>query len=211
MDEVYRLFDRRCRMDTALTKLAVLRRRLHRFKKLRKALKKLFSPNIEKSLAFLDDSLLPSTSNAVERANRRHRKMLYMEFDSRFRILSQPGRSIYELGTYTYAGGVAAIPGGSIFLKPSMDRELYRLVEGMARPQKWRAGIELFGPFIALPDGSIVLAGIQKRKTYRLAGCRQQEIGLFSGPYAYLSALAVGPEGNIWAYDAAQRRPGPQT
>ena len=75
MDEVYRLFDRRCRMDTALTKLAVLRRRVHRFKKLRKALQKLFSPNIEKSLTFLDDSLLPSTSNAVERANRRHRKM----------------------------------------------------------------------------------------------------------------------------------------
>jgi len=75
MDEVYRLFDRRCRMDTALTKLAVLRRRVHRFEKLREALKKLFSPNIEKSLTFLDDSLLPSTSNAVERANRRHRKM----------------------------------------------------------------------------------------------------------------------------------------
>jgi len=75
MDEVYRLFDRRCRMDTALTKLAVLRRRVQRFKKLRDAFKKLFSPNIEKSLTFLDDSLLPSTSNAVERANRRHRKM----------------------------------------------------------------------------------------------------------------------------------------
>ena len=75
MDEVYQLFDRRCRMDTALTKLAVLRRRVRRFKNLREALKKLFSPNIEKSLAFLDDSLLPSTPNAVERANRRHRKM----------------------------------------------------------------------------------------------------------------------------------------
>ena len=75
IDEVYQLFDRRCRMDTALTKLAVLRRRVRRFKKLRKVLNKLFSSNIERSLTFLDDSLLPSTSNAVERANRRHRKM----------------------------------------------------------------------------------------------------------------------------------------
>jgi hypothetical protein len=33
------------------------------------------SPNLEKALTFLDDSLLPATSNAVERANRRHRKM----------------------------------------------------------------------------------------------------------------------------------------
>jgi hypothetical protein len=75
MDEVYRLFDRRCRMETALEKLARLRRRASRFKSLGKTLNKLFSPNLEKALTFLDDALLPSTSNAVERANRRHRKM----------------------------------------------------------------------------------------------------------------------------------------
>lgn len=75
MDEVYRLFDRRCRMATALDKLARLRRRVRRFRKVGKTLQKLFSPNLEKALTFLDDSLLPSTSNAVERGNRRHRKM----------------------------------------------------------------------------------------------------------------------------------------
>jgi len=74
-DQVYRLFDRRCRTETALEKLARLRRRVRRLKTLAKALKKLFTPNIEKALTFLDDSLLPSTSNAVERSNRRHRKM----------------------------------------------------------------------------------------------------------------------------------------
>jgi hypothetical protein len=75
MDEVYRLFDRRCRMDTALEKLAKLRRRIRRFVVFRDKLRKLWSPNLEKALIFLDDSLLPATSNAVERANRRHRKM----------------------------------------------------------------------------------------------------------------------------------------
>lgn len=75
MDEVYRLFDRRCRTDTALTKLARWRRRLRRFRSLGKSLDKLKSPNLEKALTFLDDELLPSTSNAVERGNRRHRKM----------------------------------------------------------------------------------------------------------------------------------------
>jgi hypothetical protein len=75
MDEVYRLFDRRCRTDTALTKLAKLRKRVQRFHKVGKTLSKLFSPNLEKALTFLDDSLLPATSNAVERGNRRHRKM----------------------------------------------------------------------------------------------------------------------------------------
>jgi len=75
MDEVYRLFDRRCRTDTALGKLAALRTRVRRLTPVGKTLQKLFSPSIEKALTFLDDSLLPSTSNAVERGNRRHRKM----------------------------------------------------------------------------------------------------------------------------------------
>jgi hypothetical protein len=75
MDQVYHLFDRRCRTDTALEKLARLRRRVRRFKWIGKTLQKLFSPNLEKALTFLDDKLLPSTSNAVERGYRRHRKM----------------------------------------------------------------------------------------------------------------------------------------
>jgi hypothetical protein len=75
MEEVYRLFDRRCRTDTALAKLAKLRRRVRRFKAVGKVLSKLQSANLEKALTFLDDKLLPSTSNAVERGNRRHRKM----------------------------------------------------------------------------------------------------------------------------------------
>ncbi len=75
MDQVYNLFDRRCRMDTALEKLVQLRRRIKCFSTLKDTLKKLSSPNLEKALTFLDDSLLPATSNAVERANRRHRKM----------------------------------------------------------------------------------------------------------------------------------------
>jgi hypothetical protein len=61
--------------DLPRPKLARLRRRIRCFVALRDRLKKLWSPNLEKALTFLDDSLLPATSNAVERANRRHRKM----------------------------------------------------------------------------------------------------------------------------------------
>jgi hypothetical protein len=75
MNEVYRLFDRRCRTATALAKLARLRQRVHRFTHLRQVLKGLFSANLEKALTFLDDRLLGATSNAVERGNRRYRKM----------------------------------------------------------------------------------------------------------------------------------------
>ena len=51
----------------ALAKLARLRQRVARFPHLRQTLRKLFSPNLEKALTFLDDSLLPATSNAVVR------------------------------------------------------------------------------------------------------------------------------------------------
>jgi len=75
MGDVYRLFDRRCRTATALAKLAALRVRLRRFGRLREVLKKLLSPGLEKALVFLDERLMGATSNAVERGNRRYRKM----------------------------------------------------------------------------------------------------------------------------------------
>lgn len=53
MEEVYRLFDRRCRTDTALAKLAPLRRRVSYFKQIGKVLSKLHSPNLDKALTFL--------------------------------------------------------------------------------------------------------------------------------------------------------------
>ena len=49
VEEVYRLFDRRCRMETALAKLAKLRVRVRRFRAVGKTLSKLFSPNLEKA------------------------------------------------------------------------------------------------------------------------------------------------------------------
>jgi hypothetical protein len=75
MDEVYRLFDRRCRMATALAKLAALRARLRRSGRLRAVLKELLSPGLVEALVFLDERLMGATSNAVERGNRRYRKM----------------------------------------------------------------------------------------------------------------------------------------
>ena len=50
MEEVYCLFDRRCRTDTALAKLAKLRQRVHRFKQVGKILSRLRSPNLDKEI-----------------------------------------------------------------------------------------------------------------------------------------------------------------
>jgi hypothetical protein len=73
---------RRCCTETALQKLTVLRARVQRFTSVGRALQTLFSSALERALTFLDESsplrghtLLPATSNAVERGNRRYRKM----------------------------------------------------------------------------------------------------------------------------------------
>jgi hypothetical protein len=86
VEEIYRLFDRRCRTETALRKLARLRAHVRRFKGVGPILQKLQSPNLEKALTFLDDRLLGSTSNAVDRGNRRHRKMQ----KTVYRVRTQP-------------------------------------------------------------------------------------------------------------------------
>ena len=75
MEHIYALFDRRCRTQRALDKLKKLRHWVKRFTWIGDTLNKVFSPTLEKALTFLDDKLLPATSNAVERGNRRHRKM----------------------------------------------------------------------------------------------------------------------------------------
>jgi hypothetical protein len=75
MEYSYALFDRRCHTQTALGTLKKLRQWVKRFMWIGDTLKKVFAPTLEKALTFLDDKLLPATSNAVERGNRRHRKM----------------------------------------------------------------------------------------------------------------------------------------
>ena len=104
MEDVYRLFDRRCRTATALAKLADLRARLRRFGWLGAVLKKLLSPGLEKALVFLDERLLGATSNAVERGNRRYRKMQKTVYRVRTRRTIE-GRLALDLLRERHAGG----------------------------------------------------------------------------------------------------------
>jgi len=67
MEHIYALFDRRCRTQTALGKLQKLRQWVNRFTWIGETLKKVFSPNLEKALTFLDDKLIVST-HLLERA-----------------------------------------------------------------------------------------------------------------------------------------------
>jgi len=74
MEHISAFFDRRCRTQTALDKLRKLRQWVQRFTWIGETCKKVFSPTLAQALTFLDDTLLPATSNAGERGNRRYRK-----------------------------------------------------------------------------------------------------------------------------------------
>ena len=74
-EAIHQLYDGPNGMPEAVKKLEELRARVKENEKLSASMKRLFSPNLEKSLAFLDVKGFPGTSNAVERGNRRYRKM----------------------------------------------------------------------------------------------------------------------------------------
>ncbi len=104
MEHIYALFDRRCRTQTALGKLQKLRQWVNRFTWIGETLKKVFSPHLEKALTFLDDKLLPATSNAVERGNRRHRKMQKSVYRVRSKVCLE-GRIALDMLRESRAGG----------------------------------------------------------------------------------------------------------
>src|SRR5262249_22649668 len=75
VDEVYRLFDRRGCTQTALGKLRRLWPRVGRYPRLGKLLGQLDSPNLAKARTFFHDELLEATAHALERGNRRDRRV----------------------------------------------------------------------------------------------------------------------------------------
>jgi hypothetical protein len=104
MEHIYALFDRRCRTHTARGKLRKLRHWVKRFQWIGDTLQKVFSPNLEKALTFLDDKLLPATSNAVERGNRRHRKMQKSVYRVRSKVCLE-GRIALDMIRESHAEG----------------------------------------------------------------------------------------------------------
>jgi len=97
--------------NQALAKLARLRLQVGRCKGLGPIFKKLRSSDLEKALTFLDDRLLGSTSNAVERGNRRHRKMQ---------------KTVYRVRTHATISGRIAL-------------DMFREAQGPSREQTMKA------------------------------------------------------------------------
>jgi len=85
MDHIYALFDRRCRTQTALGKLKSCGRGCVGSRGIGETLKKVFSPHLGKALTFLDDNCAGDL-HAVERGNRRHRKIQKIVYRVRSKV-----------------------------------------------------------------------------------------------------------------------------
>jgi hypothetical protein len=134
--------------------------------------------------------------------------MSCVELDHTYRQLGEPAKSLADKGVQLYAGSVAATPGGSLILKPTMGRDLYRIQPNAPEAQRVPTGLELslIYYWTALPDGSALLVDATNRKAYKAApGKRRQELPLFPNPLSWPTAYAAGPDGSIWVYDPQLR------
>jgi hypothetical protein len=133
MDHLYALFDRRCRTHTALDKRKKLRQWVNRFTWIGDTVTKVFAPTLEKALTFLDETLLPATSNAVERGNRRHRKMQKSVYRVRSQVSLDSSRFIIKVVADEYPPVWGPKKGIRRCEKPShrpINGELVRTVTG---------------------------------------------------------------------------------
>jgi tetratricopeptide (TPR) repeat protein len=129
-----------------------------------------------------------------------------VEVDSLFRVQSFPGVELLDAGNYGYARAVGATPAGTVYLQPAQGTDIYRIIPGAPAPQRIRRAGGGFGPLVVLPDGSVVTIDAVGKRAFRVSGRDRLELPLFSHPDAYISAAAPGPAGNIWTFEAVERR-----
>ena len=129
-----------------------------------------------------------------------------LEMDRYFRLLDQPGRELYDNGEYGYANIVAVTPAGTTFFKNLSSGKVIKWFGSGTKPQSWKIGPEFLGSFTALPDGSALAAHAGQQQTLRLKDRRPTEVEFLTKPNLYYSAIAAGPDGNIWIFSTAERR-----
>ena len=125
-----------------------------------------------------------------------------VELDHSFRLVARIGANLYDAGLYAYAYGVSATPGGTVFLKPGMGKDVYRIPPGTREPQRMGLGQELtYASLIALADGSLFLLDSFNKHALRIQGRKRTEFKIFSTQWSYITTAAAAPDGSLWFYD----------
>lgn len=129
-----------------------------------------------------------------------------VEVDRYFRVTGYPGEDLLEQGIFNFAGAVDTTPAGTIYFRPSQGSDIYRVLDGVDRTQRLRAGVGGHGPFLVLPDGAVVTIDAISKRASIFSGLARGDLPLFLYPDAYLTAAAAGPTGTIWALDSVEQR-----
>ncbi|MBI9097295.1 MAG: hypothetical protein JEY91_02405 [Spirochaetaceae bacterium] len=131
---------------------------------------------------------------------------LCYELTPDFNIVSQIGADQFNQTSTLFVFGAAVTPGGTVYLKPTSGREIYRVIDGASRSMRVRTGIDVTGPMAVLNNGVTILYHTMTRKFVRIEGNKRSNIDLNLGPYTYVYAMAAGPEGNLWIHDSMEQR-----
>jgi len=131
---------------------------------------------------------------------------LCYELTDDFDIVSQIGSDLFNQTSALFVFGAAVTPGGTVYLKPTNGREIFRVIDGAERSIRIRAGIDVNGPMAVLNNGITILYHTTSRKFVRIEGNKRSNIDLNLGPYTYVYAMAAGPEGNLWIHDSIEQR-----
>ncbi|TVR71344.1 MAG: hypothetical protein EA427_04495 [Spirochaetaceae bacterium] len=129
-----------------------------------------------------------------------------VEIDRYFRITGYPGSDLLEQGIFNYAGAVDTTPAGTIYFRPSQGSDIYRVLDGVDRTHRLRAGVGGHGPFVVLPDGAVVTIDAISKRASTFSGQIRQDLPLFLYPDSYITAATAGPTGTIWALDTVEQR-----
>lgn len=128
------------------------------------------------------------------------------ELDSEFRLRGQPGADLIAANNYSFAGEIFVTPADTVYFRPLMGREVFRLVDGAPSTQKVRLGLDLSGMFTVLNDGSMIVKDMMEAtKATRVDGRKKHEIDFATGPYSRIGLFLPASDGTVWAWDLMEK------
>ncbi|MBT3274366.1 MAG: tetratricopeptide repeat protein [Spirochaetales bacterium] len=128
------------------------------------------------------------------------------ELSPEMRVVNTIGLDLRAKGNYTSAGGVFTTPADTVFLKPSMGRQALKIVDGSSVFQPVNLGMDPFGPFTVLHDGSIAAIDSTSQRAVLITNGRPGPLDIKTNASSYISYLGTGPGGNIWSWDMIERQ-----
>jgi tetratricopeptide (TPR) repeat protein len=130
--------------------------------------------------------------------------MAALEVDPLFRFVREYGRDLRERNSYVHAYDIAASPAGTVYLKASQGRRVYKYLPDTEAGQSLRINFDGYGPFTVLDDGTALVADLQNKRSMIVGGNRALteaiDFDLFNQS-TYIYDIQEGPSGTIWTLD----------